>query len=277
VPAAPHVDGLGASFEIAGRAPAGTTVSLSANCVMGPCTSAAVANRKGRWSTIMNLVTGLPRRHVRVVATDGSAHVGKTFTLTLPAYASFAPYNPPEPAPQLAVVGDSLAVGTDLPLRAALPGWKVTTQGRVGRPLAEGMAVLGWTPTPDTPIALAFSLFTNDDPRHVDDLDAAVRASVDRLGPADCAIWATIVRPKVAGVTYGAANRALRALAEGYPDRVLIVDWARAVKRHPEWISKDGVHPGEAGYAARAQLYANQAMACQTHWQLTGGSQPFTR
>jgi hypothetical protein len=241
--------------------------------VLGPCTATTISDRKGRWVANLNLVMSAARRHVRVRATDGDARVATTYALTVPATATVSPG-----APQLAVIGDSLAVGAAGDLQLDLPGWKVTTQGRVSRPLSEGMTVLSWTPAFQRPIALAFSLFTNDDPTHVDDLDAAVRASVDRLGPTDCAIWATIVRPKVAGVTYDAANRALRALAEGYPDRVLIVDWANAIKRHPEWLSSDHVHPNATGYAARAQLYADEALECQTHWEspvpTQGGAAP---
>ena len=73
---------------------------------------------------------------------------------------------------------------------------------RIGRPLDEGMAVLAGSDPPRA--SFAYSLFTNDDPVRIEQLDAAVRSSVASLGPHGCAVWATIVRPKVGGRTYGA-------------------------------------------------------------------------
>jgi hypothetical protein len=133
------------------------------------------------------------------------------------------------------------------------------------------MAMLGMTPLPATPRALAFSLFTNDDPRHVDALEAAVRASLDRLGGRDCALWATIVRPKLGGVSYDAANRRLKQLA-AEDDRVRVVNWAAAVKRHRSWLTSDHVHPTPAGYAERAKLYARAATTCAQDGSWLSGS-----
>ena len=74
------------------------------------------------------------------------------------------------------MIGDSLAADTESALPAALPGWHVRTDARVGRPLAEGMAHLRALPV--APDVLALSLFTNDDPRHLSELADAVRESV---------------------------------------------------------------------------------------------------
>jgi lysophospholipase L1-like esterase len=96
-------------------------------------------------------------------------------------------------------------------------------------------------------------------------LDAAVRASVASLGPHGCAVWATIVRPKVGGRTYGAVNARLRALAldPALHGRLLIADWAQAVRGHRKaWLAKDGVHGTTAGYLARAQLFADALAGC---------------
>jgi hypothetical protein len=264
IQAAPHVDGSSAVLELKGRAPRFAAVELRAACVLGPCTATTIANRRGRWAAPLNVVLPRGQRSVRVRLASGLTTTAARFALTYPSYALLPPYSDGAPAPQLAVIGDSLSVGADTPLRAGLPGWKVTTQGRVGRPLGEGMGVLDSTPTPpDGPLALAFSLFTNDDPTHVDELEAAVRASVERLGPRDCAIWATIVRPPVGGVSYAFANETLAALADEFAGRVLLVDWAGAIGRHRDWLSKDKVHPNATGYAGRARLYARAALKCQ--------------
>jgi len=140
------------------------------------------------------------------------------------------------------------------------PGFKVSTNAQTGRPLATGMQILAGTPV-NGPTALAFSLFTNDDPTHVSQLESAVRTSVSRAGPNGCAIWATIVRPPLNGVSYAAANRKLAQLANQLP-RLRIVPWAAAVAQNPSWLASDGVHSTPTGYKARAQMYANAAKSC---------------
>ena len=265
VAAHPHVSSVAAQLELRGRAPRGAVVELRARCELGPCMTTAQATRKGRFEALLNVVLAHGTRAVRVRATTAGATWARSFPLDLPEYAAFTPYADDAPAPELNLIGDSLGVGTDPSLRERLPGWRVTTDAREGRPLAEGMAVLDMTPLPRRPRALAFSLFTNDDPRNVEGLDAAVRASLDRLGPRDCALWATIVRPKVAGVSYSAPNERLFALARE-DARLRVVDWARAVRRHRWWMREDGVHPTPEGYAGRARLYARAAQRCADDW-----------
>ena len=265
IEAAPHMDGASANFDVRGRAPKFATVQVRTRCALGPCIETVGANKDGRWSVPMNLVLDRGQRSVKLRVTDGVDTFSKRIGLTYPAYAAVPPYSDDTPAPQLAVIGDSLSVGADIPLRALLPAWKVTTDGRVGRELATGMDILARTPLPARPVALAFSLFSNDDPTHVAELDAAVRTSISLLGRHDCAIWATIVRPKLDGVSYQAANDALTDLAAECADSMILVPWAAAVKRHPEWLSDDKVHPTTAGYAQRARLFARAAEECRAY------------
>jgi hypothetical protein len=263
IAAAPHVDGSAANFDLQGSAPEGATVQVAARCALDLCTAETVANERGDWKVPLNLVLRRGQRSVRVRASTRSQLIETKIPLTYPAYASVPPYTRTSATPALAVIGDSLAVGADTPLRKRLPGWKVTTDGRVGRPLGVGMDILEATPLPFHPVALAFSLFSNDDPSHLEQLDAAVRLSIERLGPRDCAIWATIVRPPQRGVPYDYANGLLVSLAQQFPDQLLLVPWADAVKRHPEWLGADRVHPTMTGYRQRARMYAEAAQQCQ--------------
>ncbi len=162
----------------------------------------------------------------------------------------------------LIVIGDSLAVGTRAPLAAALPGWPTVTNARVDRGLAEGMRVLEQTQVTAPRTILAFSLFTNNDPTDVAALRQAVLTSVARLGAHGCAIWATIHRPPVNGVSYAAANNALTTVAATLGGRVLIVPWDAQAARHPEWLAPDGVHGTTLGDQQRADLYAQAALSC---------------
>jgi hypothetical protein len=158
------------------------------------------------------------------------------------------------------LVGDSLAVGIESLLPSLLPGWRVSVDGRVSRPLAEGMAIVRQTSIPSDGV-LAVSLFTNDDPTHTAQLQAAVRSTLERVGSRGCVIWATIVRPPLNGVSYTAANNVLRRMAASEP-RLRLVPWAEEVAARPSLVGGDGVHPTPAGYRLRAQLYARAAQSC---------------
>lgn len=162
----------------------------------------------------------------------------------------------------MTVIGDSLAVGMKPYLGAALPGWTVTVDGRVGRPLAEGMGLVSAAGLPSASSSvLAISLFTNDDPRGTAQLSSAIDASLRKVGANGCVIWATIARDPVGGVSYAAANALLARKAQSTP-RLRLVDWAAYVAAHPGTLSAGNVHPGPAGYRARAGLYAAAAAGC---------------
>jgi hypothetical protein len=264
--------------RVRGRARPGSTVVLSASCVPRPCTARAAADARGRWSAPVELRT---RGEGRFVTIDVSAQAGTAAVATVElvgsrrarsalrrdaARARVTPRSrasrrsAPALPRDVLLIGDSLAVGMAAALRVALPGWSVRVDARTSRPLAEGMRILGGRR--EAPAILAFSLFTNDDPRGTDALASAVRATAAR--PGGCAIWATIAAPPVKGVGYGAANELLRSLA-GDPALALslqVVDWSALVAGSPSLIADDGVHATPAGYRVRARLYADAIQAC---------------
>jgi lysophospholipase L1-like esterase len=274
--------------RVRGRAPAGSTVLLKAGCRPRPCSARATAGDDGRWSTTMNLTVA---RSAGFVSIDAKAGVGRSPTqgaavatveligakqaprakrksvasAKRQARNGSAASNTAAPARRtlprdVLVIGDSLAVGTAEALPAALPGWRVRTDAKIGRPLAEGMRILG--AEGDAPAVLAFSLFTNDDPRNTAALEAAVRSTATRQG--GCAVWSTVVRPPLNGVSYEAANSLLRRLAND-PELALglrLVDWSAEVAQSPSLIAGDGVHATPEGYRLRAQMFAQAILAC---------------
>jgi hypothetical protein len=252
-----------ANVALSGFAPAGTNVPISANCRGFDCTAITFAGRDGRWSTRLQLMAR--KGHQRVMVRVAGVPLRLTLSKRAPLLLGL-------PAPlrgnlgggnSVVVIGDSLAVGMAPDLQALLPGRPVLVDARIGRPLDEGMSVLAASDPPRA--SFVYSLFTNDNPARIEYLDAAVRESVAALGPHGCAVWATIVRPKVGGRTYGAVNARLRALAldPALRGRLLIADWAHAVRGHrKQWLAKDGVHGTAAGYWARAQLYADALARC---------------
>jgi hypothetical protein len=268
--------------ELSGSARPEAQLALAGACGRVDCEGLTYADDGGRWHTRLRLTTPRGRHDVRVRVAYWPAAAAQAPVATRVALRASAP--PPTPTqgpvptppagpaadarPALVMLGDSLAIGTAGPLSLDLADWNVHFDARIGRPLAEGLSILAATALPSTQpparTVLAFSLFTNDTPADVDELDAAVRASAGRLGAHDCAIWATISRPAVHGVSYRAANARLAQLAlePQMAGRLLVVPWAAEVARHHGWKARDHVHATVAGYLARAQLYANAARSC---------------
>ena len=182
---------------------------------------------------------------------DGDAADGRPVELA-------PPRSERDGAREVFVVGDSLAAEMAGLLPAALPGWRVRIDAEWGRPLAEGMRILGEQRS--LPAILAISLFTNDDPRDTEELETAVRATAARRG--GCAVWSTIVAPPFVGVSHEAANALLRRLARDRALALELVDWERAVARDASLMSADEVHASPSGYRARARMYAAAIRAC---------------
>jgi len=276
---------LRARTSVRGRARPRSNVFLSAGCAPRPCAARATADARGRWSARLVLTA---TRAARFVTIDASArrgvvgHGSAVATVELagprraaratgrgaeraaarprtPAADADAPARPALPR-EVLVIGDSLAVGMADALPEALSGWQVRVDAETSRPLADGMRILGEQRR--APAILAFSLFTNDDPRNARALEGAVRATASR--PGGCAVWATIAAPPVRGVGYGAVNDMLRGLASdpALAVSLQIVDWSTAVARSPSLIAGDRVHATPAGYRARARLYAEAIRAC---------------
>lgn len=280
---------ISAPLDVKGQAEPGTTVRVSTGCKVTGCRATDKAEVDNKWAVHV-VVRGTDADPTALVKVADAADPSDVVFVEVRLHAKprKRPKRPPQAAPQpnappnapstpstpaapppapsgspprtFTMIGDSLAVGTQPYLPGLLPGFKVSTNAQTGRPLATGMQILNTTPV-SGPTALAFSLFTNDDPSHVSQLESAVRTSVAKAGPNGCAIWATIVRPPVNGVSYAAANRKLTQLAAELP-RLRIVPWAAQVAKNPGWVGSDGVHANATGYRARAQMYADAARSC---------------
>jgi len=159
----------------------------------------------------------------------------------------------------LFVNGDSLAVGTEPYMRGALPGWSIRTSASISRHAFEGPGVL--RAAGGLPGVIAVSLGTNDDPRNVGAFRAAVRQTMAVVGAGRCVVWATVLRPPVAGATYTGYNQALKAEARRRPN-LKVVRWRGLVEANPHWLAGDGVHVNPTGYQARARAFAKKIRRC---------------
>ena len=155
------------------------------------------------------------------------------------------------------VDGDSIAYGTDLFLPGYLRGWVFNSSVDVSRHTYQGVATIEELHREGRlPPVVVVNLGTNDDPGAVRQFKAYVARVVRAAGPERCVIWATIVRPPYAGVSYDGLNRTLVAAARRWRS-FHVFDWRPLARAHPAWFGSDGVHPSIPGYRVRAKLLAS--------------------
>jgi lysophospholipase L1-like esterase len=161
---------------------------------------------------------------------------------------------------RLLVDGDSLAEGTRPYIPRVLPDWRVRQSTKVSRHASEGADVMR-SYGRSLARVVHVSLGTNDDPGQTGAFRAAVREVMDVAGSGRCVVWANIVRPPYRGVSYRGYNRVL-AQEDESRENLLVLNWLRMVRRHPDWLADDGVHVSAAGYAARATAVARLVRRC---------------
>lgn len=157
------------------------------------------------------------------------------------------------------VVGDSLGVGTDGPLRAALPEAEIQSDNEIGRPSVAGVSVLSGLlgPEHDT---VVFDLGTNDGNAAVAVTAGSLTAARELTGDR-CLVVATLNRPPLAGIPIDGQNAMIRQFAASAPN-VVLVEWNDAAAGAPGVLRPDGVHATSAGYAYRGALFADAIRAC---------------
>jgi lysophospholipase L1-like esterase len=161
----------------------------------------------------------------------------------------------------LLVDGDSLAEGTRPYIQQELTGWRVKQSTAVSRHASEGADVMRRYGESLARV-IHVSLGTNDDPRQTGAFRAAVRDVMKVAGEERCVVWANIRRPPYRGVSYRGYNRVL-AEEDDRRDNLLVLNWVRMLRRHPEWLAADGVHVSAEGYAARAAAAARLVRRCE--------------
>ena len=165
------------------------------------------------------------------------------------------------PSRRLLHNGDSLAVGTQLYMREALPGWRIRQSVDISRHAAEGPAVLRRLGA-RLPRVVVVSLGTNDDPRAVQVFRHAISSTMQVAGSRRCVVWANIVRPPVGGAGYGGLNRVLADEARRRRN-LRVFQWAAMARAHRGWFGPDRVHPSGVGYRARAHGIADTVRRCR--------------
>ena len=162
---------------------------------------------------------------------------------------------------RLFVNGDSLAEGTRPYIPRELPDWRVRQSTKVSRHAYEGARVMRRYGR-SLPHVIHVSLGTNDDPGQPEAFRDAIAEVMEVAGERRCVVWANIVRPPYRRVSYRGYNRVLAEEDEAR-DNLMVLNWVRMVRRHPDWLADDGVHVSAAGYAARAAAVARLVRRCE--------------
>jgi hypothetical protein len=161
------------------------------------------------------------------------------------------------PASAVSLVGDSLNLGAEPPLREVLSRWTFHADDEVGRPTAIGVDHLRAAGSSLAPYVV-ISLGTNDPSSAVGAFRGDVAKALRIAGARRCVIWSTIHRD---GSAYNEFNSVLRDAAARNRNLELI-EWAEMIDKHPAWLASDGIHGSPDGYAARADAIVAAMRSC---------------
>lgn len=161
----------------------------------------------------------------------------------------------------LLVVGDSLTVGTRPYLHHWLGRWHIHTVASISKQVTEGPGTLRAFGS-RLPRVIFVNLGTNGDPRAVSLFRRQIVRTMHIAGPRRCVVWASIVRPPVAGRSYHDLNRALADEARKRRNLILF-RWVKLARRHPSWFGPDHVHVTASAYNIRARAMARTIRSCR--------------
>ncbi len=146
------------------------------------------------------------------------------------------------------ILSDSVILGAQPQIQAALPGWQVTFDSKVSRSIYAGISILQHLTGPP-PQVVVIHLCTNwGQTTFSHEIDEAMAAlpTVPRV------IWVTCT-PWNGGVI--SADAAIGVASVQYKPRVVVADWG-AISATPGYTYSDGLHLRPAGAEAMARLLA---------------------
>lgn len=194
------------------------------------------------------------------------ALVALTAACTLPP-----PYEGPETGPEVVIIGDSLVLNANDPIKLALwgAGWRVSQHGEpglstrgsqprlVGAAFVEPGAVVTVTLANDAFDLHRGLLTATDEARALDEAFGALQG-------VPCVVWVLLNEhatfygfPQWAPVV----NSMVVARASGRPN-VRLLDWRHQVVAHPEWFQADQFHHTPAGDLAFAAAIRDTLATC---------------
>jgi hypothetical protein len=157
------------------------------------------------------------------------------------------------------VVGDSLEELTSPYLQHLLPGVPITVNAVGGSNSFQIFDLFQESYEPSDSV-IVFDAGTNDDPEYPQILAENLKKVAATVG-GRCLVVPTIHGFTVNGVDNAGKNRVVADFAASRPG-TQTPDWAGFVHTHPQLMQSDGLHPIEAGAAARAELIAAGVSRC---------------
>lgn len=181
---------------------------------------------------------------------------------------------PARSAPQVLVVGDSLADLTSPYLSRYLPGVELTvnTVGGYNSYQVFDLFQESYDPSIDV---VVFDGGTNDNPSYPEILAGNLAKVAETVG-GRCMVVPTIHGLHPEGVDDSGKNRVVAEFAASRPG-TQVPDWQGAVFAHPELMQADNLHPIEEGADYRAQLIAQGVEGCLAYGQAVATAPPEPR
>jgi lysophospholipase L1-like esterase len=203
-----------------------------------------------------------------------AAAFGVSLVLVLPAPVPASPAGTPASAARarVAVIGDSLTVGTLIygdpsHLRRALATTTVRLgpkpSARVGRKVSQGLRILARADR--LPRVVLVELGTNNWRAGSDRAARWIARARAALGPSRTLYWVNLRmvgtryerhRAVNAGLRRGVAADNRRAVASGWSGRSYVLDWSRYSRRMGVAPGRDGIHYSPFGYGVLARFVA---------------------
>lgn len=217
------------------------------------------------------LPTSIPQLTRRQLIRAGlTAAIGSSAALQLlgAGMTSAAPATTAATSGRVAVIGDSLTIGT-LRYQAdafASAGWAHSTVDAHGsrgvRTKLQSDRYTGLTAVDairaksgDCDVWV-IALGTNDAGIYPNAKQAdVVQQMVDRIGARHKILWVNVYRPDL-GRRQDTWNATLADVADEQPDAMFVFDWAALATENPHWLANDKVHCTAKGYEHRATAIA---------------------
>lgn len=181
---------------------------------------------------------------------------------------------PARSAPQVLVVGDSLADLTSPYLSRYLPGVELTINAEGGYNTYQVFDLFEESYDPSFDV-IVFDGGTNDNPSYPEILAGNLAKVAESAGDR-CMVVPTIHGLHPGGVDDSGKNRVVAEFAASRPG-TQVPDWQGAVFAHPELMQADNLHPIEEGADYRAQLIAQGVEGCLAYGQAVATAPPEPR
>lgn len=162
----------------------------------------------------------------------------------------------PNNAPQgtgkgVLIIGDSLSVGSDSPLRKELKNYTITTVAKVGEHTSQGVQDLQ-NRAGNLPGTVVVALGTNDDPSQIGEYRNQLNKIVNIVGPDRHLIFVNV---SSSNEDFEEFNKVISDIVSNNSNASL-VDWNQIVSDRNISLT-DGIHPDNSGYDKRAQAIAD--------------------